>query len=732
MRKILSLIISLVMLFTLIIPSLAFDYPDYEQIEPQTASANPVLTTTVFAEDWRETINIRFFLDGVLTALPLEDIVFIVDGVEIPDIRAYTVNVAGWQTSTNAVFINKLVHNWQHIIVRASAYNQTVTHEFINNMFVPPPPTPVLTTTVFAEDWRETINIRFFLDGELTALPLEDIEFIVDGAVIPNIRNYTINVAGWQTSTSSVFINKFVNNWQHIIVNISAYGQTVTHMFFNSMYVINAKCSAEGHLWCGVTGNFQQRQAPFIEGDITNRPWWWEVCSRECCNFALPLADIYLHFVEPGERGHATGNLWTDAMGRSWDLLPEGVHERLVHIFNVNWKDIVDWMDFGIVSRVEFVLEDRLGSVGWASGFRSGLNLTWITNRPWDVDLMTHELIHNAQRFSGVAMWVHEGHADFARDKFGIFNHMALWALPGFTADASPTAGQRWQVAYRGTASFFRWIEQSGINPNFMQELNYMMKAPFVTNFQADVLDTLYRTTGYRGIHNPGNPRAVGGYVNGGLNGHHPLIYALTGFELQDLWTKYWEYSQFWVDYVTADWVRGLPSLAAAAYGRNLQYPPIFIRGGIGFNANEGAAQMFNDRTDRKYCANVVLHGPFWAEWRYAEAFVADRFIWATANDNFAIAQNVYGEWVQSRDRRMGDGWTLYGSVDGVNWEVLFVGTTDMYSNFNFTYFYVDLPNNTRAFRYYRLFSAEAACMGDIVNDTIQLYRVALTGNVPG
>ena len=196
--------------------------------------AVPVLTTTVYAEDWRETINIRFFLDDVLSELPLEDIVFIVDGVEVDNIRDYTVNVADWQTTTAAVFINKLA-DWQHIIVHISAYGQTVTHEFNNNMFVEPT-VPVLTTTVYAEDWRETINIRFFLDDVLSELPLEDIAFIVDGVEAANIRDYTVNVADWQTTTAAAFINKLVN-WQHMIVHISAYSQTVTHEFNNNMFV---------------------------------------------------------------------------------------------------------------------------------------------------------------------------------------------------------------------------------------------------------------------------------------------------------------------------------------------------------------------------------------------------------------------------------------------------------------------------------------------------------------
>ena len=197
----------------------------------------PVLTYTLFAEDWRPSINIRFFLDGVLAEIPLADMKLVVDGVLIENIRDFTLNIAGWQTATNAVFICKLRHNWEHLTLTVTAHGQTLFFEFINNMFVPPPPPPVLTTTIFAEDWRTTINIRFFLDGVLTALPLENIQLIADGVPVANIRNFTINVAGWQTETNAIFINKLGTPWQNMTVNITAYGQTLTYQFVNNMFV---------------------------------------------------------------------------------------------------------------------------------------------------------------------------------------------------------------------------------------------------------------------------------------------------------------------------------------------------------------------------------------------------------------------------------------------------------------------------------------------------------------
>ena len=193
----------------------------------------PVLSYTLFAEDWRVSINIRFFFDGVPGEIPLADMELIVDGVEIGNIRDFTQNIAGWQTSTPAVFICKIRNNWEHLTFTATAHGQTLFFEFTNSMFVP----PVLTTTVFAEDWRDSINIRFFLDGVLTELPIANIEFIADGEPVQNIRDFTINIAGWQTSTNIIMIGKTGTPWQHMIVRISYRDQVVEHEFVNNMFV---------------------------------------------------------------------------------------------------------------------------------------------------------------------------------------------------------------------------------------------------------------------------------------------------------------------------------------------------------------------------------------------------------------------------------------------------------------------------------------------------------------
>jgi len=133
------------------------------------------------------------------------------------------------------VFICKLRHNWEHLTFAVTTHGQTLNFAFTNSMFVPAEPAPVLTTTIYAEDWRESINIRFFLDGVLSELPIEDIQLIADGVPVQNIRDFTLNVADWQTATSAVFISRTKTPWQQMTVVITAYGQTLTYHYTNTM-----------------------------------------------------------------------------------------------------------------------------------------------------------------------------------------------------------------------------------------------------------------------------------------------------------------------------------------------------------------------------------------------------------------------------------------------------------------------------------------------------------------
>ena len=157
-------------------------------------------------------------------------------------------------------------------------------------------------------------------------------------------------------------------------------------------------------------------------------------------------------------------------------------------------------------------------------------------------------------------------------------------------------------------------------------------------------------------------------------------------------------------------------TLEAALGGKTWIANPEFVDGAEtawGDGESESAPKLFDGDVETKF-GQGDDYWPYWATWKYEQAYVADSFILATANDN------------EGSPRRMDDGWTLSGSDDGSNWNVLYTGKMDDYENLNFTYFRIDLPDNTTAYQYYKLNS-------DFGGDStgIQLSEVGITGFVP-
>jgi hypothetical protein len=66
---------------------------------------------------------------------------------------------------------------------------------------------------------------------------------------------------------------------------------------------------------------------------------------------------------------------------------------------------------------------------------------------------------------ASVPDWATEGMADYARNRFGVNNAGAGWALPDYSSDQHYTDG------YGETARFFTWIEY-WYNPDFAVEFD--------------------------------------------------------------------------------------------------------------------------------------------------------------------------------------------------------------------------------------------------------------------
>lgn len=162
----------------------------------------------------------------------------------------------------------------------------------------------------------------------------------------------------------------------------------------------------------------------------------------------------------------------------------------------------------------------------------------------------------------------------------------------------------------------------------------------------------------------------------------------------------------------------GFEELAVAASGKNPLLNPEYIDGGQGFNEKEHSYGLlvYDEELDEdqkpfpKYCSDIF---PYWAEWKYDRAYVINRIILRTANDS--------GQY----SRRPSDGWTLSGSNDGASWEVIYTGASGDVEDADYMYYRVDIPNNSKEFRYYR-FEAGRQDPDSDAQQIIQLAAVVL------
>lgn len=97
-----------------------------------------------------------------------------------------------------------------------------------------------------------------------------------------------------------------------------------------------------------------------------------------------------------------------------------------------------------------------VGSDRWA---RMTINPGWLHKHPDDTDLVTHEAMHIVQGYpeygnDASPAWLVEGIADYARDRYGIDNAAAGWALP-----REVKASQNYDTGYRVSGAFLKWAE---------------------------------------------------------------------------------------------------------------------------------------------------------------------------------------------------------------------------------------------------------------------------------
>lgn len=148
------------------------------------------------------------------------------------------------------------------------------------------------------------------------------------------------------------------------------------------------------------------------------------------------------------------------------NLVPKNVSQA-VHdlILEVYPKMVHDFPSLA-VDDLKVIIDDNVDTqVAYTVGKTITINGQYLSKHPLDIDCVTHELFHAVQYsiFNSPPIWVNEGLADLARDKYGIHNKEAGWQLE------APTSKDKYTDGYRVTAAFFKYLNT--IYPNFINSL---------------------------------------------------------------------------------------------------------------------------------------------------------------------------------------------------------------------------------------------------------------------
>jgi hypothetical protein len=146
------------------------------------------------------------------------------------------------------------------------------------------------------------------------------------------------------------------------------------------------------------------------------------------------------------------------------------VYQRMINTFFTVYPKLVSRFYTGASKRVTFVIDPSYNGVAYTSGGRVTYSAAWFHSHPEDIDVVTHEVMHIVQAYTGGAPgWLTEGIADYARYKFGVNNGPAGWSLPAWSSS------QHYTDAYRVTARFLVWLELH-VRSTIVNDLNTALR----------------------------------------------------------------------------------------------------------------------------------------------------------------------------------------------------------------------------------------------------------------
>ena len=145
--------------------------------------------------------------------------------------------------------------------------------------------------------------------------------------------------------------------------------------------------------------------------------------------------------------------------------------QRMISTFFVVYPQEAKRFNPTTLKKIKFVVDPSYKGVAATSDGVATYNPQWLKDRPEDIDVVTHEVMHVVQAYpSNSVGWITEGIADYVRYVYGVNNVKANWALPDYKE------GQSYTNSYRITARFFVWLEKN-VRKSFINELDQAMRA---------------------------------------------------------------------------------------------------------------------------------------------------------------------------------------------------------------------------------------------------------------
>lgn len=148
----------------------------------------------------------------------------------------------------------------------------------------------------------------------------------------------------------------------------------------------------------------------------------------------------------------------------------DATRQKFVDMYFSIYPTLLNRFYTGASKQVTFVIDPSYNGVAYTSGTTVTYSAAWMANHPQDVDVLTHEVMHIVQAYTGgTPGWLTEGIADYVRYKYGVNNGPAGWSFPAWSSSQSYTD------AYRVTARFLVWLERH-VRATIVDDLNTALR----------------------------------------------------------------------------------------------------------------------------------------------------------------------------------------------------------------------------------------------------------------